>query len=428
MLTSFFSLLFLVSITIDDPYMKTAPHTSPPVANTAQFCDLTATTYTDIFDRPCIPPMAGVCPGPGSSRDIDVISNDSYSHANASDLSDDEVELEVAFTLTVHLHGQPKELRFYDNDATIQDLSDTVAEELHIPPSNQKFHITPKTGLLKPPFKDSSLPLQPLQDKKIVLMGATTAEVEELESDIAERRARISKRRDAQRAGRRVKASKSRDWKKVQDEARYTFHTIKPLSYLPNPEKSQRFLERLRDDAGIKSSMRKHGFSVGLLTEMNPAEHTTHESRTLGLNRNRGEVIELRLRTDAYDGYRDYKVIRKTLCHELAHNVWGEHDQHFWKLCREIELEVDKNDWRRGGRSIGGEEFFNPEDEGVDEEADDGGWTGGEYTLGGSESSSEATEGGLSRREIMARAAEERIRRQHEARAKEQGAKESSSK
>ena len=372
--------------------------------------------------------MAGVCPGPGSSRDIDVISNDSYSHASASDLSDDEVEPEVAFTLTVHLHGQPKELRFYDNGATIQDLSDTVAEELHIPPSNQKFHITPKTGLLKPPFKDSTLPLQPLQEKKIVLMGATTAEVEELESDIAERRARISKRRDAQRAGRRVKASKSRDWKKVQDEARYTFHTIKPLSYLPNPEKSQRFLERLRDDAGIKSSMRKHGFSVGLLTEMNPAEHTTHESRTLGLNRNRGEVIELRLRTDAYDGYRDYKVIRKTLCHELAHNVWGEHDQHFWKLCREIELEVDKNDWRRGGRSIGDEEFFNPEDEGVDEEADDGGWTGGEYTLGGSESSSEATEGGLSRREIMARAAEERIRRQHEARAKEQGPKESSSK
>ncbi len=86
-------------------------------------------------------------------------------------------------------------------------------------------------------------------------------------------------------------------------------------------------------------------------------------------------MIELRLRTDAYDGYRDYKVIRKTLCHELAHNVWGEHDQHFWKLCREIEAEVDKNDWRRGGHSIGSQEFYNPNDEGEDEEADGGGWS-----------------------------------------------------
>merc|ERR1711988_2048907 len=98
--------------------------------------------------------------------------------------------------------------------------------------------------------------------------------------------------------------------------------------------------------------MRKHGFSVGLLTEMNPAEHTTHESKTLGLNRNRGEVIELRLRTDAYDGYRDYKVIRKTLCHELAHNVWGEHDRNFWDLCHQIEREVAAADYKHGGQTL----------------------------------------------------------------------------
>ncbi|KAK3680955.1 hypothetical protein LTR37_021011 [Vermiconidia calcicola] len=368
--------------------------------------------------------MAGVLPRSGSSKDVDIISNDAYSHSSLSDI-EDEVEPEAAFRLTIHLHGKAVELPFYQDDATIGDLSDTVAEELHIPPTNQKFHITPKTGLLKPPFKDPTLSLQSLREKRIVVMGATTTEVEELESDIQERNARMNKRRAALQAGRKVKANKHKDWKKVQDEARYTFHTIRPLPYLPNPEKSQRFLERLREDAGIKTSMRKHGFAVGLLTEMNPAEHTTHESRTLGLNRNRGEVIELRLRTDAYDGYRDYKVIRKTLCHELAHNVWGEHDQHFWKLCREIEAEVDKNDYRRGGRSVGSEEFFNPDDEGMDEEADGGGWSGGEYTLGGASgrSSSAAPTESLSRREIMARAAEERIKRQHDAMGKEQQAK-----
>lgn len=328
-------------------------------------------------------------------------------------------ELVPVFELAVQLHNKPVAIPIYHDDATILDLSDTIAEDLHIPPSNQKFLITPKVGLVKPPFKDPNLLVRTLQDKKIVLMGATASEVQEMESDIAERKARIGRRRAALHAGRKVKANTQRDWKKVQDEAQYTFHTLRPLPYLPNPEKSLRFLKRLRDDAGIKASMRKHGFSVGLLTEMNPAEHTSHESRTLGLNRNRGEVIELRLRTDAYDGYRDYKVIRKTLCHELAHNVFGPHDQHFWKLCKEIEAEVDKNDWRRGGHSVGGEEFYNPNDEGIDEEADGGGWEGGEYVLGvapaGSSVSVAAPGDTLSRREIMARAAEERLRKQKEA-------------
>ena len=111
-----------------------------------------------------------------------------------------------------------------------------------------------------------------------------------------------------------------------------------------------KFLERLRDDPGIRATMQKHKWRVPLLTEMNPAEHTTHESRTLGLNRNGGEVIELRLRTDAYDGFRDYKTIRRTLCHELTHNVWSEHDARFWKLCGEVEREVEGADWTRGGR------------------------------------------------------------------------------
>ncbi|TKA25537.1 hypothetical protein B0A50_05398 [Salinomyces thailandicus] len=351
-------------------------------------------------------------------QDGDGVASEPPSHSGVSDL-DDELETEPTLTLTVHLHNKPVELPFYHSDATIQDLSDTVAEELRIPPTNQKFLITPKVGLLKPPFKDPSVALHALQEKKIVLMGATTAEVEELEGDIQERKARMSKRRDALRAGRQVKANKNRDWKKVQDEARYAFQTLRPLPYLPNPEKSLRFLERLRDDAGIKKSMRKHGFSVGLLTEMNPVEHTTRESKTLGLNRNRGEVIELRLRTDAYDGYRDYKVIRKTLCHELTHNVWGDHDRNFWNLCKEIEKEVDQNDWRRGGHSVGGEEFFNPNDDGEDEDADEGGWTGGEYVLGVAKEDSVAPGEPMSRRELMAKAAEERVKRQNDAKGQE---------
>jgi hypothetical protein len=68
--------------------------------------------------------------------------------------------------------------------------------------------------------------------------------------------------------------------------------------------------------------MQQHKFSVGLLTELAPHEHP----KLLGLNENGGEAIKLRLRTDKYDGFRTYKEVRRVLCHELTHNVWGDHD------------------------------------------------------------------------------------------------------
>lgn len=310
--------------------------------------------------------------------------------------------------ITFTHHGKPHSFGF-PPDSTITDLSARITNDLSIPPTNQKFMITPKLGVLKPPFADPTLPIGMLQSKKIVLLASTSAELASV--------AAPSSRSTSRTFGSNVKPaipSCNRDWQKLQEEATYTFHTIVPLTYLPCPERSTRFLERLRADPGIKTSMRKHKFSVGVLTEMNPAEHTTHESRTLGLNRNRGEVIELRLRTDAYDGYRDYKVIRDTLCHELAHNVYGEHDRNFWNLCREIEKEVRESDWKSGGRAVSNEVFYDPEERGSS--VDGGGWSGGEFVLGGGGGGRQgAPVQMLNRREAIAKAAEERLKRQREA-------------
>ena len=176
--------------------------------------------------------------------------------------------------------------------------------------------------------------------------------------------------------------------------------------------------------------MRTHKFSVPLLTEMDPAMHTTMESRTLGLNRNKGEVIELRLRTDAYDGYRDYKTIRNTLCHELAHNVWGPHDRNFWNLCKQIEREVGRDDWRTGGHSVGNQEYYEPSEDEMNM-CDHGGWTGGEFVLGSGSGGGETlvssaggsvAAGSLSRREVLAKAAEERMKRTKQAEDESRGA------
>ncbi|KAL8789586.1 MAG: hypothetical protein Q9213_001022 [Squamulea squamosa] len=314
-------------------------------------------------------------------------------------------------TLSFSHHGTSHTFDF-PSDATISDLAERIYSFFAIPQAHQKFMITPKLGILKYPFPDPVLPLSSLLGKKIILLAPLPSELSSLSSASVVNKPphRASKVKTAT-------PTRHRDWKKAQDEATYTFGTIVPLPYLPNPEKSRRFLERLRDDAGIKASMRKHKFSVGVLTEMNPAEHTTHESRTLGLNRNRGEVIELRLRTDAYDGYRDYKIIRKTLCHELAHNVFGEHDRNFWDLTNAIEKEVEENDWQSGGHALTNQEFYNPQDSGVEgEHMDGGGWTGGEFVLGGSSGSLPIpSPQGLGRRELLAQAAEERMKRQKDA-------------
>ncbi|KAI4137989.1 MAG: hypothetical protein L6R39_007016 [Caloplaca ligustica] len=315
-------------------------------------------------------------------------------------------------SITFHHHGT-RHMFDFPSDATISDLAFRVSTSLSIPQEHQKFMITPKIGVLKYPFPDPTLPLASLFNKKIILLAPLPSELSSLSS--ASAASSVLRRRSSP-----IKAAtpaRYRDWRKAQDEAAYTFSSIVPLPYLPNPDKSRRFLERLRDDAGIKASMRKHKFSVGVLTEMNPAEHTTHESRTLGLNRNRGEVIELRLRTDAYDGYRDYRIIRKTLCHELAHNVFGEHDRDFWDLTKAVEREVEENDWRSGGHALTDQEFYNPDDSGPDgEHMDGGGWTGGEFVLGSNSTLSPVADvRGIGRRELMAQAAEERLRKQRDA-------------
>lgn len=296
-----------------------------------------------------------------------------------------------------------------DAEATVYDVALQFADTIHAEIERVSLLVMPKPGLLKFPFAETRLSDILTEKTRIKGIGTPTQDVEKLNDTAAKVAARRSARQHARQAGRQLAQHSrlNRDWKKVQEEAMYTFHAIEPLKYLPNPERSKRYLERLANDPGIKASMRKHKFSVGLLTEMNPAEHTTHESKTLGLNRNAGEVIELRLRTDAYDGYRDYKVIRKTLCHELAHNVHSEHDRNFWDLTKQIEKEVDQNDYHHGGNKLSQDEFYNPEDEYDDEHADGGAWKGGDFVLGGVSDTQ-----GLSRREIMARAAMSRMQKQ----------------
>ncbi|KFA60574.1 hypothetical protein S40285_07819 [Stachybotrys chlorohalonatus IBT 40285] len=318
-------------------------------------------------------------------------------------------------TITISYRGNKHNINFPEQ-ATIKDLFEEIEDIFTIPCANQK--IMSKGKLLKLPLANPDQPLHDLQNKPLMLMGSQAADVKAVE-DMSKK---IAARNAARAASRRLRHAPAprRSQAQAADDSRYTFLQVRPLQGLPRPERSQMLLMRLKEDPGIRAAMRKHKFTVSLLTEMEPLSNTqtTHEgtSRLLGLNRNRGEAIELRLRTDAYDGYRDYKTIRKTLCHELAHNVHGPHDRNFWDLCHQIEREVQAADWKSGGHTVSGDvsryTIAGSSHEDEDDHEDEGGWTGGEFVLGGIAKGSGTA--GMSRREILAQAALERQRKDTE--------------
>ena len=327
---------------------------------------------------------------------------------------DDAGDASDAGTITISIsHRQISYNLEFNEDAVVLDLFNKIGVKLGIPLENQKI-IVPKAPLLKWPTDDPHMPLRSLQGKKLMLMGSGKATAEAVQ-EMSERLAKRNAARAAQRAKQKTSGQPRKN--PTTTETKYTFLQVRPLHNLPGPERSQKLLMRLKSDPGIVAAMRKHEFTVSLLTEMEPLSHTqsSHEgtSRILGLNRNKGEVIELRLRTDAYDGYRDYKTIRKTLCHELAHNVHSDHDRHFWDLCHQIEREVAAADWKSGGQTIAETSRYHitGQDEEEEEHEDEGGWTGGEFVLGGVKESST----GMSRREILAQAAMERQRKDDQA-------------
>ncbi|KAH6608272.1 ubiquitin metalloprotease fusion [Trichoderma cornu-damae] len=366
------------------------------------------------------PPMQAPADGSGSNGNHEnrdeatgaEAAGDIEAEADAATDQDDAVEF-VSITVSHRGHKFPFEL---DADSTVGDFFSEIQSVLEIPFENIKVMV-PKGPFLKFPFKDPEYQVTNLAGKTVTVMGSTATDVEAVQT-MCQKLHRLKAAREAQRSKARSKAPAGRRAAASPEDSRYTFMQVRPLSGLPHPERSLKLLMRLKEDPGIRAAMKKHKFAVALLTEMEPLAHTetTHEgtTRTLGLNRNQGEAIELRLRTDAHDGYRDYKTIRKTLCHELAHNVHGPHDRQFWDLCHQIEREVDAADWKSSGRTLGETSRYRisgqERDEDEDAHEDDGGWTGGEFVLGGTKVSS----AGLSRREILAQAALERQRKEAE--------------
>jgi hypothetical protein len=124
----------------------------------------------------------------------------------------------------------------------------------------------------------------------------------------------------------------------------------------PPPSEALNSMHMLAADPGIVAVMNKHRWRVGIMTEMAPIGYVGVSPKCiLGFNKNHGEEISLRLRTDDLKGFRKYESIKKTLLHELAHMIHSEHDANFYALDKQLNQEAASLDWTKSaGHTLSG--------------------------------------------------------------------------
>lgn len=145
------------------------------------------------------------------------------------------------------------------------------------------------------------------------------------------------------------------------------------LKGLPRAEDALQLLRRV--GAEVKGIMRKHDWTLPLLTEFSGFSKNGTAPDLLGMNRNSGQVIYLRLRHPTVnraltDSFLPFEDIMGTMLHELAHNSRGPHDEIFYKILEGLEeewYEMKRNGgWMEGdgfeshGRTLGSLEGLGP--------------------------------------------------------------------
>jgi hypothetical protein len=194
------------------------------------------------------------------------------------------------------------------------------------------------------------------------------------------------------------------------DSETYGFGRIETLPNLPNQDQARDILTTLANDPGILACMNLHKWKVGSLAELYP-EGKVGESAVcvMGLNKNKGQQILLRIRTDDLRGFRKILHIRKVLYHELAHNVHSAHDGDFFQLNRVVEKECTELDWTKGA----GLSSDNTGPAGS-ATATSTLYTAGTYRLGGTDENTASQTDRASVRELAARAALMRLTAEEE--------------
>ncbi|XP_050879531.1 uncharacterized protein LOC127083276 isoform X9 [Lathyrus oleraceus] len=252
-------------------------------------------------------------------------------------------------------------------DATVKDLGEELQRLTDIRQDTMKLivpQIAGRTSKLLSPFSTEhailSLREASITEAKLILMmGVSTNEVDEVLKN-AEANLRIAGFEDEEKRLKQKISHGPRVSLKLP-QGPYIFCEFRTLEIPglklnPPPSEALKRMHMLAADPGIVAVMNKHRWRVGIMTEMAPIGYVGVSPKCiLGFNKNHGEEISLRLRTDDLKGFRKYESIKKTLLHELAHMIYSEHDANFYGLDKQLNQEAASLDWTRSaGHTLSG--------------------------------------------------------------------------
>ncbi|KAK9804353.1 hypothetical protein WJX72_008599 [[Myrmecia] bisecta] len=268
---------------------------------------------------------------------------------------------EQPFQLSVSYRGKQHQLSL-PASSTLEGLGKALERETSAAFETIKLVIPGRKG---PPARPATSPAQSLQAAgipakgRLMMLASSAAEVEAIQHsrDLPGLAGFDHEHKQAMRRRQHAGGGAL-----VLPKGEYVFQQFRLLPHpalTPPPSEALKLLHRLAADPGIVGIMNKHRWTVGLLSEMPPEGKVGVSAMCiLGYNVNQGQEISMRLRTDDLKGFRRYDRIRETLCHELAHMVWGEHDHNFKQLnsqllreCAEFEAQA------QGGHILAGPAF-----------------------------------------------------------------------
>ncbi|KAH0710977.1 hypothetical protein KY290_011275 [Solanum tuberosum] len=260
-----------------------------------------------------------------------------------------------------------------DPAATLKSLGDELLNLTNVRDDTMRLIVpTNKSSRLLYPFSEehSYLKLEAasiLEGKSIRMLGVPKDEVDDILQS-AKADLRIVGFDEEEKRLRQRNSNGLQSSQKLP-QGPYVFCDFRTL-HLPGIElnppasKALKLMHKLAADPGIAAIMNKHRWRVGIMTEMAPEGYVgVSPECILGFNKNHGEEISLRLRTDDLKGFRKYDSIKKTLLHELSHMVHSEHDVNFYALLKQLNEEAAKLDWTKSrGHTVSGHNLQHYED------------------------------------------------------------------
>merc|ERR1711907_278654 len=231
---------------------------------------------------------------------------------------------------------------------SLKELSENIEKELGVAVAHQKLFAGGRLIKLQ---RMTTMTMQEEEDvlnlvasKKLMLLGSKTKDVEDLRAqreDTAMRGFDAEEVRSKQRRAHGAMSSSSMvRTGRFGRISEMSLEGIEIGSSTPGTDAAHKLLVKLATDPAIVDIMEKRRWHVGALRELPPLGKVgVSPVCLLGLNRNFGEEILLRIRTDDMKGFRKYKVIIETLLHELVHNEIADHNNDFKRLNSELTHE-----------------------------------------------------------------------------------------